>query len=365
MIVTQAIIDRFFNNNCSEAEVEAIVTYLSENKDALEKFVSKAEWDAISNNQNFSQATSQQLLQQLKQELFRKQASKVIDFPKKSIARLVAAASIILVITSTFWIAKTTTNNKTLVAVPNTKNAILLKNEKQANNWQIKINTGIKPMLVSLQDGSFITLYPNSVVKYQQPFTPNKRDIILSGDAFFEVAKNKLKPFTVYSGSLSTTALGTSFRVTAFKEGKSTIDVKLYTGKVVIKSTKSIPNWQKDVFLLPGEGMKYSPQMVTALVTKMPNNMGNKNFVVAHKANNSESDIQFINAALPDVMVRLSVLYKVQINYTNTDIQQINFTGSINKSDDIQTILKVIAQMNGLQVTKSLEGFKVTKLANP
>ena len=44
-------------------------------------------------------------------------------------------------------------------------------------------------------------------------FPPDKREIFLKGEAKFIVAKNKKKPFTVYTGMLATTALGTIFTV--------------------------------------------------------------------------------------------------------------------------------------------------------
>jgi hypothetical protein len=60
-------------------------------------------------------------------------------------------------------------------------------------------------------------------------------------------------------------------------------------------------------------------------------------------------------------MNKLSSWYNIKINYTSSMIAQMNFTGVINRSDDIQAILKIIAQMNGLEVTQSKDGFNITK----
>ncbi|MBC7720512.1 MAG: FecR family protein [Pedobacter sp.] len=363
MIVTQALIDRFFNGSCSPTEVATIVNYLSKNKDAFEVFISKAEWDTIDTTDHFNQTIFQELLQKLKQELFKKQAAKVVPFPKKRMLRFVAAASIILVITGTLWMANTTNKGQNLVAITHTNNTILLANEKQTNNWQTRTNTGEKPIMIYLQDGSTVALYANSVIKYQQPFIGNTRELFLSGDAFFEVAKNKLKPFIVTSGNLSTTALGTSFRVTAFKQGLANIKVKLFTGKVVIKSTKKIANWKADIFLLPGEELNYNDHLPKAFVSKF--NIKKEAIIKAlieEKEQSSANDLTFNNTSLPEVIKQLSKLYSTTIHYTNTDIQQMNFTGTINKSDDVQIILKVIAQMNGLQVMQTSDGFTVSKL---
>ena len=69
------------------------------------------------------------------------------------------------------------------------------------------------------------------------PFQNNKREIYLEGEAYFKVAKDKTKPFTVFAGALATTALGTQFRITAKKNTPGNITVKLFTGKVAIRSS--------------------------------------------------------------------------------------------------------------------------------
>src|SRR5207253_1857642 len=69
---------------------------------------------------------------------------------------------------------------------------------------------------VQLPDGSLIVLANKSELTWREPFI-NKREITLLGKAYFKVAKNKTKPFTVISRDISTTALGTQFTVTTFK----------------------------------------------------------------------------------------------------------------------------------------------------
>ncbi|MFC0186596.1 protein of unknown function [Pseudarcicella hirudinis] len=96
-----------------------------------------------------------------------------------------------------------------------------------------KINTGDSPLKVMLEDSSFIVLGKNSKISYPVHFQTGKREVYLSGEAFFEVAKNAQKPFYVYSNELITRVLGTSFTIKANEsEDKITVDVK--TGKVSV-----------------------------------------------------------------------------------------------------------------------------------
>ena len=92
-----------------------------------------------------------------------------------------------------------------------------------------------------LPDGTAIYLNAGSTLKIPKKFAADKRTVFLEGEAFFEVAEDKDRPFTIYSGSLSTTALGTSFNVRAYPEEQK-LSVALVTGKV------KVVNFEIDTF---------------------------------------------------------------------------------------------------------------------
>ena len=129
-------------------------------------------------------------------------------------------------------------------------------------------NTTKKIMTIVLEDSSVIKLSPASVVQYDVPFPADKRDIVLEGEAVFHVAKNKKKPFTVYAGALATTALGTIFSVKKSSD-KNIVSVKLFQGKIVVHSTaNNLKGWNKDVYLFPGEELKFNEQFALLTVEK-------------------------------------------------------------------------------------------------
>ena len=87
-----------------------------------------------------------------------------------------------------------------------------------------------KPLVVQLPDGSKVTLSKDSRLSYGKKFDGNKREVFLSGEAFFEVAKNPARPFLVYSNGLITKVLGTSFKITAFEQDTRVV-VAVKTGE--------------------------------------------------------------------------------------------------------------------------------------
>lgn len=115
------------------------------------------------------------------------------------------------------------------------KSVILESNSKSGLIEQINYNT--LPQIITLSDGSSVLLQPNSKLSYPSEFKNDKREVFLTGEAFFEVSKNPLKPFYVYSNEVVTRVYGTSFRVIAY-EGQENVEVMVKTGKVKVSKVK-------------------------------------------------------------------------------------------------------------------------------
>lgn len=103
---------------------------------------------------------------------------------------------------------------------------------------------------VQLADGSKIWLNAGSTLKYKNTYGVNNRELQLSGEAFFEVAKNKEIPFIVKTSEIDVIALGTKFNVKAYCEEK-TIETTLIEGSVKLES--STVKLADNLFLKPNE----------------------------------------------------------------------------------------------------------------
>ena len=91
---------------------------------------------------------------------------------------------------------------------------------------------------VKLADGTTVTLDAGSKFKYPEKFDGTKREVYLSGEGYFEVSKNKNKPFVVHAENAVVTVLGTKFNVSAWEINKR-VDVALVEGKVSLHSEGS------------------------------------------------------------------------------------------------------------------------------
>jgi transmembrane sensor len=111
----------------------------------------------------------------------------------------------------------------------------------------IKVKSTSAKMYVELPDHSFIWLNANSELIYPKRFEGNERRVQLQGEGYFEITKNKEKPFVIDTEDTETKVLGTSFNIRAM-ENEPEVEVTVATGKVLFSSDE-----QKAVTLLPGE----------------------------------------------------------------------------------------------------------------
>jgi transmembrane sensor len=109
---------------------------------------------------------------------------------------------------------------------------------------------------VDLPDGSVAYLNAGSTLTYPETFSDTLRSVALTGEAFFEVIKNPVKPFVVQTKDLQTKVLGTSFNVRSF-DAEGATAVSLVTGKVQVAREYAGHNRQEHI-LAPGERLVFN-----------------------------------------------------------------------------------------------------------
>lgn len=113
--------------------------------------------------------------------------------------------------------------------------------------WQQRSALNGQKLKLQLPDGSTILMNSGSTIRFPKKFDEEKREIFLTGEAFFEVVKKEKQPFIVRTSALNTQVLGTSFNVCAFPEASSKVTV--ITGKVKVSKSAG----SESVILLPRE----------------------------------------------------------------------------------------------------------------
>lgn len=95
---------------------------------------------------------------------------------------------------------------------------------------------GEPTLVTSLEDGSIIYLSEQASVEYPSHFAQDKREVSLQGDAFFEVSKNRERPFIIHTQTAIVEVLGTSFNIKNEDSGEFSLSVR--SGKVRVTSKR-------------------------------------------------------------------------------------------------------------------------------
>lgn len=165
---------------------------------------------------------------------------------------------------------------------------------------------------LTLADGTKVKLNSGSTITFPESFATSTREVTLVGEAFFDVAKNARKPFIIKSGDLSTTVLGTSFNVNAYKEHEK-VAVTVVTGKVGISANAG------EVFLNPNE---------QGVFNKVMESISKKEVNVASFVQWKDGIIRFDDITLKEAMKKLERWYGVTFVFENKKSEECHISAT-------------------------------------
>ncbi len=233
----------------------------------------------------------------IRQRVWQKLAGSTVGPPKHRLrtASYAFAAGVALLLLVVLWRKDDLTDRKAPLAtrVP-AEGSIEIRNSSRS------------PQVITLEDGTVITLKPAGTLSYPSHFGQQNRTVYLKGDAFFRVKKDPAKPFIVHTGDLITEVLGTSFTIKSH-EGAKDIEVSVLTGRVSVyrAADRAIRNRQ-EVILKPNEQITYtthSNQLIPRLVEQP----------VEVTPRSQPISLVFDATPLPDVLARLQMVYGIDI----------------------------------------------------
>lgn len=192
-----------------------------------------------------------------------------------------------------------------------------------------------------LSDGTHVFLNAGTSMKYPVKFLKEfNRQVFLTGEAYFDVAKDAEHPFIVNAQDLNVQVLGTHFNVSAYPEDMNS-EVVLVEGSVAMYQKDKTFDVQKDVVLKPGAMGAFNKSKET-VVTKSVNTAIYTSWV--------HGDIVFRNTSFDNLVTKLERLYNVTIINNNKSIANQTFNASINvDKESIEEVLSYFQKVYQLE----------------
>jgi ferric-dicitrate binding protein FerR (iron transport regulator) len=235
--VTPELLHKYIDGNCTDDEVAMLYQWYDGFEDSDDPL------DTLSDDEQYV----------LKMLMFNKFKGSVVvhlpaianidpqrRFPAKVIYMLLGIAALLLVVFGFYFNQKPTNVNPNII-ITTASERMMLNNQTNSIYKQ------------TLSDGSIVWLSPKSQLEYPKKFMGTYRQVKMTGEAFFEVSKDHVHPFIIYSGGVVTRVWGTSFRIRAYQNVPT--EVSVITGKVSVKLPE---NDKSEVMLLPTQKAVYS-----------------------------------------------------------------------------------------------------------
>ncbi len=199
----------------------------------------------------------------------------------------------------------------------------------------IKIPRGGEYELV-LADGTRVYLNAESELRYPVQFLGDRREVKLTGEAYFEVAKDPQKPFVVKTTGMNVEVLGTSFNLNAYGNTEKILTT-LVEGSIKINIAAS----QETRLLQPDE--QASVDLKSGLTEV-------RTVDVSLYTDWKNGRLNFFDNRLEDIMITLTRWYSAEVIYRSPSVKDFRFSGSLNRYGDIRQILDILSSTGKVKI---------------
>lgn len=244
----------------------------------------------------------------------------VITERKKNRYAWVSIAAALLIFASIFWLFKSKINDQ---------NAVTLSSltKKISNRSEFKY--------LLLEDSTQVWLNAASSLEFPDHFSAAKREVILSGEAFFDVKHADKIPFIIRTGNISTMVLGTAFNIKAYPGQKSVV-VSVSRGRVKVARQDG---WTTT--LVEGQQVKLGAGKSEIVEKNIPSGE-----VAAWQKGN----IVFDDQVLQDIIDDLEMIYNVEIRLNDDSIKDLKISTAFKREIGIVQALQVLCKVTDLRL---------------
>lgn len=315
------LLSKYLAGETDEQENEKLYHWLTDSPEHMQEFIRhKQTWDNITLAQT-SPIDAQAVYRNLKKKIQRSHHSK-----HRFITLAGIAASLLILLGITFLLDQTSEN-------------------RSSYNSRITTSRAEQKKIV-LPDQTIVWLNSESQLSYNTQKS-GCREVLLSGEAFFEVAKDTLHPFIVKTQNINIKVLGTKFNVNSY-EGNDKIETTVIEGHVAVSSRQNIAGHEK-LHLLANDQATFSKNDQKFNQTKVDAN--------AYSLW-TQGQLCFKEEALPEIIKILERHFNIDITLNDETLKEYIFTATFEKDKSIKEILEVFKLTSPMDY--SLTGKQIT-----
>jgi len=201
-----------------------------------------------------------------------------------------------------------------------------------------------KEYWLQLEDGTWVHLNYNTRLVYPEHFTGASRDVILEGEAYFMVARDRRHPFIVHTPQGDVRQYGTEFNVNT-REANGAVSVVLVKGSIGVT-----PNGGQELRMQPGQKLSVlNTQLSVEEVDTEPYVAWNTGYFV------------FRYQPLWKVTDVLAKWYDIDVTFTKPEVRDITVVGDFDRYEQLDNILSALSKSTGVYVTRNGRNVEISK----
>lgn len=193
-----------------------------------------------------------------------------------------------------------------------------------------------------LPDGSKVWLNAGSRLIYPSFFNDKNREVLLIGEAFFEVAHNEIQPFIVQTTDIRIKVLGTHFNVSAYPTDHL-IETVLTEGKVRLEQNNS-NMFSESTDIAPGQMAVFNKTERTTLVKEVDI----ENYTLW-----KEGLLKFESTDMSRLIKKLERYFNIRFTYSDPMLGTIRISGKLELTDSCDSVLATVADAAAVRITRS------------
>ncbi len=314
---------RYIENACTREELEEFFAFTQEakNDEELRNLIKKV-YETVRENSSLTYVDETGNLVLTKPEWLIQPVAKRRSLRKRLLVPVIALAGMAGV--AGIWY--------------DSRPAVTSKPFSTANSLKKKITERSEYKYLLLPDSTQVWLNAVSSLEFPDRFDKNKREVFLSGEAYFDVKHAAETPFIIHTGNISTTVLGTAFNIKAYPDRKTVI-VAVSRGKVKVSRGDELV-----ATLTKGQQVKVSNQ---------DKNIDQKTISETQVAAWQQGNMVYDDESISDIIADLERMYNVNIKVMNENIRNLKVRTSFQREEGIEHALQVLCILTDTKLEQS------------
>jgi transmembrane sensor len=316
---------KYLENNCSRPELEEFFSFIhkAEHDEMLRQLIKKVYQNLKGDESNTTYVDENGRLILTEPKWLVPKPANVKTRKSRSLSGIFVAV-VILVTAGVAWVLKTRElpKNKTTAIASLTK----------------KVTDRSESKFLLLEDSTQVWLNAASSLEFPDQFSDTRREVFLSGEAYFDVKHAEKIPFIIHTGDVSTTVLGTAFNIKAYP-GQTSITISVSRGKVTV-SRKN--NWLAT--LTKGQELK---------VKGDGQEIKEKNVPAENIAAWQRGNIVYDDETMEDIISDMERIYNTNIRIDNQSIHDLRISTSFKREIGIEQALQVLCKLTDTELEQT------------